>query len=159
MILDSSFEVDSSFSLDEWEDTGTSEPRFSSDVPPGGGLFSVTWLHGWTFGRLEKVVPVQEGTHMYLLSCWAKAPPLCPEPSCRNTGWIEFELERGNIGTSELLLFALVKDSTWTEYSLTIAIDSAGSDSLRVILTCPYSQDLFGYVFFDLVTIEQLTPG
>ena len=155
VVLSTSFENDTAFTLDGWHPAfnDTSTISFSREVPAGGGSFSLAVWHGWYTHYVKKSVPLPRGSHRYLLSCWSKVNPDCFDCSAYGVIWLF--LENAGSTNSDTLAYAIVRDSIWTLYALeTDSLSPLGNDSLVVVLWVYGFQFLYGTVLFDLVRLE-----
>lgn len=147
ILINSSFELNGNPSLQGWTGQDTSFIKFSSDVPGGGGSFSITLDAVWAPPVFVKaIVAAPQGIHIYKLSVWSKAHGI--------GGWIDFVLQRPD----SLILRKQIRivDSTWALYSVTDTMNCSVQDSIVVKLTGGFSQLLTGKTFYDLCTLEKL---
>lgn len=151
LLLNPSFESNGTPSLEHWSVQDTSLVRFSPDVPPGGGSFSVSIEANWgPSGFVRTAVPVPAGAHRCRLSWWGK-----------KTGQIYGGANLGIQKSDTLILFPKVSytsDSTWTEYSSLDTITTEAGDELVVTFFGGVSQMQTGTTYFDLCSLEILYP-
>ena len=147
VLINSSFEVNGNPSLQGWNGQDTSYVKFSSDVPGGGGSFSILLDAVWAPPVFVKtIVAVPQGIHVYKLSVWSKARGI--------GGWIDFILQRPD--SNILRKQVRIVDSTWTLYSVTDTMNCSVQDSIVVKLSGGFLQLLAGRTFYDLCKLEKL---
>jgi len=153
LIVNGSFEAHGVPSLEGWTRAAddTSFINFSTDVPAGGGSFSVRLKNEWTFpGTISYNVVTRAGTHRYRLSAWAKA--------------IRLGLFAGGemailVKTPEGLAFRKqlhFSDSNWISGSLLDTMTTVSPDTVVIMLRGNIDQWSYGYVLFDLCRFERL---
>ncbi len=151
LLLNPSFESNGAPSLEHWSVQDTSRVRFSPDVPPGGGSYSVAIAVDWAppaFVRTAVAAPA--GAHRYRLSWWGKSEQIA--------GAAYLGIQKPDT----LILFyphgGLTIDSTWTEYSLLDTIATETGDKLVITLSGGISQWSGGKTYYDLCSLEILYP-
>ncbi len=148
ILIDESFEKDGRGSLAGWvPDDTTSHIKFSLDVPPGGGDWSLTIETGWfQIFYVSKKVPLFRGKNRYRLSFWAKAKYV--------QGFAYLNLNQGD--SSGIRRLISVTDTAWSMYSVIDTISADTGDSILVGLTGGIGQLLIGPTWYDLVKLEKL---
>ena len=143
LIANFSFESNGTPSFRGWQVIDTSVVRFSKDIPPDGGAWSIYIETVWgPPARVQTVVALPEGTHPYKLSTWAK--------------------RRGVGGTISLIFNKAIRnsltisDTTWTVYTFNDTLTTVVGDSVVVELAGGFSQRLFGSTYFDICKFERL---
>lgn len=152
LLLNPSFESNGAPSLEHWSVQDTFLVRFSADVPPGGGSFSVSIEANWgPPGFVRTALPVPAGVHRYRLSWWGK-----------KSGQIYGGAYLGIQKSDTLILFlpktSYTSDSTWAEYASLDTITTEAGDKLVVTFSGGVSQWLTGTTYFDLCSLEILYP-
>jgi hypothetical protein len=149
LLANPSFELNGSPSLDGWTQAyiDTSLFSFSSDVPPGGGEYSIVvqavWGPPYT---VSQTVPADAGNHQYAFSAWAKKTGF--------GGQMLLFLKR-----SDSTLFVKsrsIADTTWTQYSIADTVAAESGDSLVVSMTGGFSQLPAGRTFFNMCDLEKI---
>lgn len=142
LIANSSFESNGTPSFQGWQVNDTSLVRFSTDVPPDGGAWSICIETVWGHARVQTIIALPEGTHPYKLSIWAK---------------------RQGVGGTISLIFnnairnsLTVSDTTWTVYTFNDTLTTVGGDRVVVELAGGFSQLLSGKTYFDICKFERL---
>lgn len=154
LIANSSFESNSSPSLTGWipNSTDTFFIHFSSDVPFGGGLYSLWLRNEWSFpGSIIYPISPPAGTHRYQLSAWAKAVRSSNLPA---SGEMAILIRRAGVDSVRKSYW--FTDSTWTSASLLDTVTTASTDTLLVWLRGNPGQFNSGYVLFDLCKLIKL---
>lgn len=149
LLINPSFEINGSPSLDGWTHLhiDTTWFSFSTDVPQGGGTYSIAlhavWAPAYYVGQ---TVAADSGTHAYEFSVWAKKSGFA--------GGMELLLKRSD----ELLPLksADIVDTTWTENMIIDTVTAENGDSLLVLVTGGFSQLLAGTTYFDVCDLEKL---
>jgi hypothetical protein len=154
-ITNASFEIDSLPSLAGWKYIAqdTSHPIFSTDVPPGGGLYSLSMRNGWVAPSYAYwyIIPMP-GKHRYRMSVFAKASPTSPPYLSRG----EVILYRRQPGELEVRKSVSFSDSTWTNIIFLDTLSSTLCDTLIVGLAGSHFQWASGNALFDLCRFERL---
>jgi hypothetical protein len=141
LLSNPSFEKNGSPSLDSWIQSyqDTSVIHFSSDVPQGGGQYSIKLDVVWgPQFSISSTVNAETGTNIYSFSCMAKVLGV------GGTIYLSLEADPSIVRKS-----IMPADSTWKEYSITDTISSSGGDRIRITLTGGFSQLLPGSTFYD----------
>jgi|GEM_PF-681538 len=156
LLANPSFENSEIPSLMGWYQsyTDTSILHFSSDVPPGGGKYSVSITNGWgPLPPLMTTVIPPSGTHRYQLSVWSKILPQ-DFPRFSTTGGMDIIHK-----TKDSLIYRkrdTFSDSVWAQHFLTDTITSAAGDTLFISLFAGQTQWSSGRTLFDLVAFKEL---
>lgn len=153
LLTNGSFEIGGAGSLQGWSanTSDTAFVNFSTDVPPGGGSFSVRLRNEWSFpGTLWQTIVSTAGTHRYRLSAFGKA--IRSNINAGGDMRIQFKQSGGWISTKSFHF----SDTTWTSASLLDTLTTASGDTIAVNLRGNIDQFSFGYVLFDLVKLEKL---
>ena len=141
-LLYSSFEKNGRFSSDGW--TLPSQSDSSSDVPAGGGNFSLVLEASNPPGSAHIKVPVKTNFNEFKLTFWAKSTGVT---SGINGEAILSLVRNGSVIDSSSIL---VNDIIWKSYSIQDTFSVAAGDSFMVQLTAGISQLLPGETYFDL---------
>ncbi len=151
LLLNPSFESNGTPSLEYWNVEDTSRVRFSPDVPPGGGSYSVAIAVDWAppaFVRTAVAAPA--GTHRYRLSWWGKSEQIA--------GAAYLGIQRSDTLILFLREVIYPADSTWREYAMLDTITTKTSDKLVITLSGGVSQWSIGKTYYDLCSLEILYP-
>jgi hypothetical protein len=148
LITNSSFESDSTFTLEKWSkwggDTTYINILSALDVPPGGGTFSVSVKSGsmplWNVGYISYGLTAPVGPHRYRLAVWGKGygmVTLSLGPDVRKRLWFS--------------------DPTWVEQSLLDTLSTTSSHAVRITLGPDFDFPRQSWnILFDLCRFEQL---
>jgi len=141
-LLYSSFEKNGKFSSEGW--TLPSQSDSSTDVPAGGGNFSLVLEASNPPESAHIKVPVKTGFNTFKLTFWAKSTGV--------TSGIYGEailslVRNGSVIDSSSIL---VNDIIWKSYSIQDTFSVAAGDSFMVQLAAGISQLLPGKTYFDL---------
>jgi len=154
LVSNPSFESNISPTLEGWtpENPDTSLVNFTNDVPPGGGLWSVSLRNVWTFpGKIRYAFPPPTADGRYRLAVWGRAV---------KTGGMfaggTMSLLTSSGGVDSVRRYIHFSDSTWTYGQLDETISAAGVDSVIIQLQGNIDQWSDGYIHFDLCSFELL---
>lgn len=155
LIANSSFEQNGSPSIAGWQqsfpDTGVI--HYSTDVPPGGGSYSLALNNQWgPLPQLQTFVAASPGIHRYQATLWSKVLPSVPYSVA--SGGLRIIHKRADTLVYRKTMF--FGDSTWTEHSLLDTITTQPGDSLAISLAGGQTQWSFGLTLFDLVRFLKL---
>ena len=148
LIINSSFDSAGRPSLEGWtaDTNDTTLVGFSSDVPPGGGAYSV-YLKTT---EIMTAVTLPAGTHHYRLSAWAKV--IFPSGSSSTYGGAMTLLYPGSPpGDGKSYLFS---SSVWTYGSFLDTLTLSQDTPLHIYLVCGVQS--VDHVLFNLCTFEVL---
>lgn len=155
LILNGSFEQGGAPSLTGWKQSypDTAFAHFSTDVPAGGGSYSLSLLNTWgPLPDLQATVPAAPGLHHFRLTFYSKETPA-----------IARQFASGIVSIAHKTVDSLVyrkwigvSDSDWTGYTLLDTILAAQGDSIIVSLAGGQTQWSFGQTLFDLVSFLKL---
>lgn len=141
-ISNPSFEVDGKPSIAGWSQSDTSFIKFSGDVPPGGGNWSVSIETIWGTSRIRTNIQPDNGTHRYYLSTWSKI---------QGVGG-EIYLILNNTVRKKIF----VADTIWNVYTIIDTISAKSGDTITIQLSGGFSQLRTGKTYFDLCTFQKL---
>ena len=147
VFINSSFEINGHPSLQGWMTSDTALVKFSTDVPSGGGFYSIALDAVWAPPLFVKsIVGGLQGTHLYKFSVWSKSEGA--------GGWAELILQRpdSNILRKQIHII----DTSWTLYAVLDTMNCAPHDSIVVKLAGGFSQLLAGKTYYDLCKLEKL---
>jgi hypothetical protein len=151
LISNSSFESNGSPSLHGWTASDTSLVHFSTDVPPGGGSYSVVVQPGADplEGAVYTTIGALPGTHIYQLFVWAKAVHWAGDVYVDH-------LKLNPPATPVLFPGPIIQDTAWVMYAANDTITANAGDSLTIGLeagsgTAPSSKILFDRCTFTPV--------
>jgi hypothetical protein len=141
-LLSSSFEKNGSFSADGWKLPAQYDS--STDVPPGGGNFSLVLKASNPPDTAYIKVPVKTQYNKFKLSIWAKSTGV--------TSGINGEVILSLIRNGSVIKSAsiLSDDIIWKSYTIQDTFNVAAGDSFMVQLNAGISQLFPGKTFFDL---------
>jgi hypothetical protein len=151
VVIYESFEKDGRPSLAGWSpDDTTSHIKFSRDVPPGGGNWSLAIEPDWApgFYLACKIAPALQGTNRYRLSFWARTTD--------SPGFARLNFNEAD--SSVVRRFILIADAAWSPYSVVDTIAANAGDSILVGLSGGFAEVWVdpSYTYFDLVKLEKL---
>ena len=142
----SSFENKKNASLSGWSSPGAPLVKFSSEVPPSGGKFSVL-LKAVDLGAILKTsFPLSSGKIIYNFSFWGK--------NSRAGGRAEFYYVSS--GEKILRKYFYVNSQNWSNYSFQDTLNAVENDSLMIILSGSSSDTPQGITWFDLCKVQRL---
>jgi len=141
-LLYSSFEKNGMFSSDGWKLPAQFDS--STDVPAGGGNFSLVLSASNPPDTAHIKVPVKTQFNNFKLTFWAKTTGLT---SGINGEAILSLVRNGSVIDSSSIL---VTDIIWKSYSIQDTFSVAAGDSFMVQLTAGVSQLFPGETYFDL---------
>lgn len=155
LIANTSFEAGGQPSATGWSALHGSLPTldsnfFSTDVPPGGGLYSIKLFPGWL--PMENAVEYDcagQPSGVYKLSAWSKI------------GWgtrmgiSSISLARKSNGIFDRKKL-LLSDSVWTQHALVDTLSLGPSDTLEVILSAGATELVSFEQLFDLVSLTKV---
>jgi len=145
-LLYSSFEKNGRFSAEGWMLPSQSDS--SSDVPAGGGNFSLLLEASQPPGVYAQIkVPVKTNFNEFKLTFWAKSTGVT---SGINGEVILSLVRNGSVIDSSSIL---VNDIIWKSYSIQDIYTIAAGDSFMVQLSAGISQLFVGKTYFDLCTL------
>ncbi len=153
LLVNSSFESFGRPSLLGWtaNATDTSMIAFSTDVPAGGGVYSVRLTNVWTSpGTLGQMVIPGPGRHRYQLRAMGKV--------LRGNQFAGGDM---SIYVTKSRVWSVSKiegftDTVWTYRSLLDTLTTVPGDTIRVIIRGSPDQWGSGYILFDLVEFNRL---
>ena len=141
-LLYSSFEKNGMFSSDGWKLPAQFDS--STDVPAGGGNFSLVLESNIPPDTAYIKVPVKTQFNKYKLTIWAYSTGVT---SGNNSKVILSLVRNGSVIDSSSIL---VTDIIWKSYSIQDTFSVAAGDSFMVQLTAGVSQLFPGETYFDL---------
>jgi len=141
-LLYSSFEKNGKFSSEGW--TLPSQSDSSTDVPAGGGNFSLVLEASNPPESAHIKVPVKTNFNEFKLTFWAKSTGVT---SGINGEAILSLVRNGSVIDSSSILVDL---NIWKSYTIQDTFSVAAGDSFMVQLTAGISQLLPGKTYFDL---------
>ena len=149
----SSFEKNGQPNNNGWFIKDESSANYSTDVPPGGGDYSMC-LKVDSIGPFRQwaqfSVPASNSNNIYKLSFWSK-----PQGACGIAHvYIKLSDTTGYYSKSKLAC-----DSTWSYYSITDTIQTDENDSLVIILAPDLSWTVDAKAYFDLCKLEKLNSN
>ena len=151
VLIYESFEKNGRPSLSGWfPDDTTTYIRFSQDVPPDGGNWSLAIRAGWApeVVSVSRKVSLLLGANRYQFSFWAKSEGV---PVC---GFYAFKKADQFYSYMSCLSPA---DTTWSVYTIPFGSCCADStDSVTVGLSGGSTELEAGVIYFDLVKLEKL---
>jgi len=154
LISNPSFEYKNAPTLDGWtpSTSDTAFVNFSEDVPPDGGSYSVRLRNEWSFpGSIRYAIAPVPGRDRYRLAVWGKA---VKSGSLFAGGWMALQTTKNGIDTVQRYLH--FTDSVWTYGQFDVTIPAGTADSIIVQLRGNIDQWSYGYVLFDLCSLETL---
>ncbi len=147
IILNSSFEENGHQSLKYWYVDSTQIPYFDTDVPPGGGKWSIYLEASW-YGPLPKspsyLLPLSSGKHILNLSLWGKY---------KSVHGSAFLIQK-NKDMQNMVGKIVIEDTTWTKYSFIDTVQLNTNDSLLILLYGGGTEVVPGKTHFDLVEVK-----
>ncbi|MBE0570695.1 MAG: hypothetical protein IH618_04050 [Ignavibacteriaceae bacterium] len=138
-LLYSSFEKNGRFSTEGW--TLPSQSDSSSDVPTGGGVFSLLLEASQppeAYAQMK--VPVKTNFNEFKMTFWSKYSVI------EGTAILSLVRNGSVIRSSSIL----IDDIIWNSYSIRDTFSVAAGDSFMVQVTAGISQLLPGKTYFDL---------
>jgi hypothetical protein len=141
-LLNSSFEKNGNFSSDGWKLPAQYES--STDVPAGGGNFSLVLFASNPPDTAHIKVPVKTQFNKFKLTIWAKSTGVT---SGINGETILSLIRNGSVIKA---LSISVDDIIWKSYSIQDTFSVAAGDSFMVQLSAGVSQLFPGKTYFDL---------
>jgi len=132
--------------MSDWLNSDTARIQIVPDAAPGGGAWGLKMVGDGIYGYVARYSFVPpSGTHSYRFSFWAKATA-----DSVGFGRLYFAPFPGGDWLGERGL--MVKDTSWTFYSMDTTFDSTPIQYINLNLRT----HLQGVVHFDLVKVEQL---
>ena len=153
LVSNGSFEINGVASMQGWSAIShdSSFVVSSSDVPPGGGHFSVRIKNEWTLaGAVTTLIPATEGTHRYQLSAWGKSSVV----TYGGHGRMNIALQKPDTFIGPI--WQGFPDTNWTPQTIIDTLTASRGDSIKIILQGDISQFGAGHIFFDLCRLERL---
>src|SRR5579883_2648822 len=151
LISNSSFDINGAPSLQGWVASDTSLVHFSTDVPPGGGSYSVVVQPGINpiEGAVYTTVGALAGTHAYRISVWAK--------TVQWAGDVYIDHLKLNPPAQPVLIPGpIIQDTLWTQYTATDTITANAGDSLTIGLESGSGNAPASKIYFDLCMFTPL---
>jgi hypothetical protein len=149
LLSNPSFESNGHPSSSGWVGFGNPMAAFSTDVPPGGGIYSASIASTWPAGgvRLQASIAAREGSNIYRFGMWAKYSGLV-------RGETHLSVQRAGVIT--LSKSIIVTDTVWTEYSAFDTLNTIAGDTLLLRLFGGGDPVAGGDSYFDNCRVERL---
>ncbi len=154
LVKNGSFEENGAPSLKYWFGPDSSVAKFVKDAPERGGNWSIVLpVHALEPLRLRlaQKVNLQSGTHILQFSFWAKKHGMI-------NGWAGLirETQDGKLVDEGALV---VKDTTWTQYTLLDTVQLQKGEKLYVNLTGGGAEVAYGETTYDLVSLTEVSKS
>ena len=145
-LIFTSFESGGYASMSNWISPGPPIVKFSTDVPPNGGNFSI-FLKAREIGAyVYTTVPALDGTHNYRLTFWSK--------STEDPGSLQIYLKQdGNKVNKQREVIRTVE---WTSFTIETEFTASAGDSIEVMLVGSLYTIPQGFNYFDLIKLVNL---
>ena len=145
-LLITSFETNIDASIDNWISPGPPIVKFSRDVPPGGGSYSI-FLKARSLGAyVSKEVDALDGIHNYRLTFWSK--------STEDPGSLAIFKMSGN--TKTVIDIQNITIDKWTKYTIDFQLNDSGKDKIQILLGGSDFASPQGYTFFDIIELQNI---
>ncbi len=152
LLQNSSFSQNGSFSLQGWNISADSLVAQSSQIPVGGGVFSVAITPG-TYpveGAIYQTIPAISGTHVFQISFWGMQRNVEGETYINV---LHYSPPAPPVRISGPTVFSAV----WQFYTMTDTIEANTGDSIRIGCEADTAADgTNGQAFFNLCEFEQI---
>lgn len=152
LLVNSTFELQGTPSLQGWVVSDPSNVRFSTDTPPGGSGSSIVleaqWFAPWPNGAIYQEVVPPAGTHRYRLSVLGKRS--------RIAGAVLVHIGRPSAPGSSLRMALQIVDTLWASSSSTDTITTVPGDSVYVTVSGGGTEILAGRSYFNTCRFEVL---
>jgi len=147
ILLNSSFELGGSSTLQGWDASNEQLTTFLQDTPPDGGewCLSISSTPG-PAAFIEALFPASSGTRGYKISVWGKY--------LRTQGTISI-IQR-SLNNTTIRSSLSVQDTVWTAYVLIDTLTTASGDSVGVRLSGGITEISTGTVAYDICLFERL---
>ena len=150
LLQNPSFELNGASSLNGWRVTDPDLVKYSNDVPPGGGKWSI-YLDTYSFGppislydKSQSVRPIN-GNHIYTFSFWGKYKTVPGQG-------LMYTFKGDTIASVK---YVVMNDTSWTNYSIVDTISSNQADSILVKLYQSAGEVIIGRSYFDLCILSE----
>ncbi len=145
-LLTTSFEVNGEPSTDGWISPGPPVVKFSKDVPPGGGEFSI-FLKARSLGAyVSKNLKALTGDHKYRLVFWAK--------STEDPGSLIIYKLNGN--TKTRIEGLSITKNVWTKFTVDFQLNASATDNIQIMLGGSDYTVPQGFNYFDLIDLQNI---
>jgi hypothetical protein len=145
IIFMSSFESNDQASMGNWSSPGPPFVKFSNDVPPLGGNFSVILKAADQGASIKTAFSIPEGSYNYKFSLWGKNPEDAGE-ACLYLLSFGKELLKGRI---------FIDSKDWQYYSISENLNAAEGDSMKIVISGAYSNNNhIGVTWVDICMME-----
>ena len=150
ILLYSSFEKDGQPGNNGWLIKDESSENYSTDVPPGGGNYSLS-LRGDSLNLLGEwariILPAIDGNNIYRFSFWCKQQGAC--------GIVHIYVKTSDT-SGYYTKSKLACDSLWSYYTIVDTIQTNENDSLMLLIGSEHAWVPDGKAYFDLCKLEKL---